>query len=137
MSYATYEDYLDVYHGTVLTAEQFTIYSDRASDYIDRITMGRAASYTDESNMLAKACCAGAEQYQMIDAVRASVTSAGGAISSESVGRHSVSYRSPAETIAELEKQLKLTVEGYLLNTGLLYRGVSNVHASYSYTDIS
>ena len=40
MSYATYEDYLDVYHGTVLTAEQFTIYSDRASDYIDRITMG-------------------------------------------------------------------------------------------------
>ena len=135
MSYATYEDYLDVYHGTVLTAEQFTIYSDRASDYIDRITMGRAASYTDESNMLAKACCAGAEQYQMIDAVRASVK--GGAIASESVGRHSVSYRSPAETIAELEKQLKLTVEGYLLNTGLLYRGVSNVHASYSYTDIS
>ena len=122
MSYATYEFYTNTYYGDVLSAEDFEKYASRASDYLDRLTMNRAKDYDDTDRSLAKACCVAAEQLSAISSARLSAGS--GEYASESVGSHSVSYRSGIETAAALEKDMKNLVEGYLLTTGLLYRGI-------------
>ena len=140
MIYASYDDYVNVYYGDAIqTEDDFIRYASRASDYLDRITMNRVSGYVEanpDDSAVKKAVCALADQYMMISYARASVTTSDGAIASESVGSHSVSYRSGIETGAALEAELKKIAEGYLLMTGLLYRGISNVHASYSYVDI-
>lgn len=122
MSYATYEFYTETYYGDVLDEENFDKYASRASDYIDRLTMNKAKSYDDADGLLAKACCVAAEQLSAIHAARLSAGS--GELASESVGSHSVSYRSGVEVAAALEKDMRNLVESYLLTTGLLYRGI-------------
>lgn len=125
MSYATYAFYTTTYHGDVLTADNFDKYADRASDYIDYITMGKAAGYTDSDDKLAKCCCALAEKFQSQDVeIENSVGVSVGAVASETVGSHSVSYRSTAEIKAAFDAALLSVVQMYLLPTGLLYRGV-------------
>ena len=121
MSYASYEYYTGTYYGDVLTSENFDKYASRASDYIDRITMNRAKDY-DRDEAVQKACCVGAEQCYRIDSARSS--SAGTELASETVGRHSVTFRSGVETAKALEAELYNLVSAYLANTGLLYRGI-------------
>lgn len=84
--------------------------------------MGKAASYDDADDRLKKACCAMAEQYAIADGVTASMAS--GEVASESVGSHSVTYRSSAEVKASLQASLQNAAYIYLTPTGLLYRGV-------------
>ena len=127
MAYADYTYYSETFYGDMIPDESFDKYITRASDYIDRITMNRAASYTADDSVK-KAACAVAEQYMLIDSARATIAS--GEIASESVGSHSVSYRSGAETAVTLEAGLYDIAAGYLSNTGLLYRGVPYVHAT-------
>lgn len=139
MIYADYSYYTESFYGDMIPENDFNKYASRASDYIDRVTMNRAASYVvlhpnDES--VKKAVCACAEQYYVLSFVRAAAASSDGEIASESVGSHSVSYRSRAETAAALEAEIKKQAESYLTATGLLYRGISNVHAAHSYIDI-
>ena len=132
MAYADYSYYTTTFYGDLIPEDSFDKYITRASDYVDRLTMGRAASYTaDEA--VKKAACAVAEQYCLIDRARISI--ANGEIASESVGSHSVSYRSSVETAASLEASLYDIAAGYLANTGLLYRGVPYVYAAHCYTD--
>ena len=121
MAYATYDYYVTSYYGDVLTLDNFDKYATRASDYIDRITMNRAASYTRD-DAVKKACCALAEQMSKAESAYAAVGS--GEIASESVGSHSVSYRSGAEVVASIDAEQQKIAVGYLANTGLLYRGV-------------
>lgn len=139
MIYADYAYYIEQYGGDLLTDETtFNRAAVKASHYIDRITMNRAENYHilhPEDTALAKACCAGAEQYFMIANARAAAASEDGEIASESVGSHSVSYRSGIETAAALELELKKEVTSYLATTGLLYRGIKNVYASHHYAD--
>ncbi len=135
MAYADYEYYTNTFYGTTIPGISFDQYAAQASDYIDRMTMNRAASYTG-GDEVKKACCACAEQMFMLGSTRAALVRSGGSVASETVGKHSVSYRSPSETIALLEKQMRDVVTGYLLHTGLLYRGINNVHAAYNYVDI-
>lgn len=132
MSYATYDFYTSAWYGEMSEAD-FNKFASRASDYLDRVTFGRAASYQDDNNVLAKACCAAADQLSLIASARASV--AAGDVSSESVGSHSISYRSGVETSASLEKQLYDLVLGYLGLTGLMYRGVHVVRSASCYAD--
>ena len=138
MIYADYAYYTDTYYGdTIESEDDFLKFATRACRYIDRITMNRAESYATlrpEDPALKNACCAAADQYRMIAAARAAAASEDGEIASESVGSHSVSYRSGLETAATLEAELRKVVESYLATTGLLYRGIPNVHASYSYS---
>lgn len=122
MAYATYEFYVETYHGTALDQTTFEAMADRASDYIDNLTMYKAQVYNDAKGMLAKACCCAAEEFPAVLEARASAS--GGELASEHVGSYSVSYRSGAEVYAERMKMLKADVEGYLMGTGLLYRGV-------------
>lgn len=126
MAYADYDFYLETYYGNVLSDEDFDRCAARASDYIDYITMGKAKTYADPDDAVKKCCCALAEQYQGITAAKASI--AAGELASETVGSHSVSYRSGAEVSAALKSELWDIALGYLLNTGLLYRGVPCIH---------
>lgn len=122
MAYATYEFYTTVYYGNVLTEENFARYAARASDYLDYLTFSKAKSYDDTDGALAKACCAVAEQISYKDTMRASFEN--GEIASESVGSHSISYRSGAEVTEGVEKAMSSAARSYLLPTGLLYRGL-------------
>ena len=122
MSFATFDFYLAEYGGRKLNEYDFGGYANRASDYIDYVTLGRAAAYNDAKDALKKCCCALADQMEENDAIRAEVSA--GAVASETVGAHSVSYRSIADLKAEQKKALDEIVSMYLLPTGLLYRGV-------------
>lgn len=134
MAYATYDFYVDSYYGDTLTPENFDKYASRASDYIDRITMGRAAGYVKD-DAVTKACCAIADQIFRISEAKTRV--AAGEIASEHVGSHSVTYRSYAEIITSLEAELANLAAVYLANTGLLYRGIPYVYASHCHIDFS
>lgn len=120
--YATYAFYTDEFFGSVISEEDFDKYATRASDYIDYLTMGKAKAYEDTNGALAKACCAVAEQIANSDSITASIGVA--EIASETVGSHSVSYRSSVELKAGLDAAMLSAAQMYLTPTGLLYRGV-------------
>lgn len=135
--YADFTFYQMDFYGDAITEDKFPKYATLASDYIDYMTMGRAADNADLP-AVKKCCCALAEQYQTIDAVSkaasAKVTE-DGIIASESVGSHSRSFRNGvdgAQAVEAERKELANIVRRYLMPTGLLYRGgVSIVHAAY------
>ena len=140
MIYADYAYYTDSFYGEMIPEDAFPRCAMRASDYIDRLTMRRAQDYMilhpdDES--VKKAVCACAEQYYQIQNARAAAVAEDGEIASETVGGHSVSYRSGLDTAAALEADLRKIAESYLYTTGLLYRGISHVHAAHCYTNFS
>lgn len=139
MIYADYAYYIGTFYGDQFDdPDEFVRCAARASEYIDRITMNRAQDYVilhPDNEAVKKACCALAEQYHQIRTAKETAMTADGAIASESVGNHSVSYRSGTETAAVLEADLRKIAASYLSMTGLLYRGIPNVHASYCYTD--
>lgn len=118
--YADYTFYVDEYLGSMIHEADWNKYATRASDYIDYITGGKAAGYDDVNNNLAKACCAVAEQIAVSDTISASVAG----VASETVGSHSVSYRSQAEIKAGAQSAMLSAAQMYLFPTGLLYRGV-------------
>ena len=126
--YADYMYYTVEFYGDVIPEEKFPKYASAASDFIDYMTMGRAVNNADLPEVK-KCCCALAEQYLSIDAVRkaaaAKVTDEG-IIASESVGSHSRSFRNGVDgeqTIQAAEAALAGIVRRYLMPTGLLYRG--------------
>lgn len=119
--YATYAFYVNSFLGDILTVDNFNKAATRASDYIDALTMNKARDYTAD-DAVQRACCAIAELMQSKDVAKASAAS--GEIASESVGSHSVSYRSGAEVSAAIDAEISKTATMYLANTGLLYRGV-------------
>lgn len=137
MVYADYEFYKNTYLGAAIDEDQFPRYALRASSFLDYYTQGRAAHNAD-LEALKMACCALAEQYQVIDTAQAvaqkslaySMESSGPEAASESVGSWSKSYRSGGESAAnavnsaEASRQsLADIVKQYLAGTGLLYRG--------------
>lgn len=133
--YADYEYYIETFYGNVLTSENFDRYASKAGDFIDYITFGKAASNADLP-AVKKCCCALAEQYMAIEAVKvaasAKVTS-DGIIASETVGSHSRSFRNGvdgAQAVSAAEAELGNIARRYLLPTGLLYRGVKCVHTA-------
>lgn len=128
--YADFAFYTTVYYGDQLTEETFQKYATRASDYIDYLTWKKAQSYDDTDNTVKKCCCALADQFQSIDALKAAANAkvtADGIIASESVGSHSRSFKTGvdvAQDIAAEEAKIAAIARQYLLPTGLLYRGV-------------
>lgn len=136
--YADFTFYTTVFFGDQLTAETFPKYASRASDYIDYLTWKKAQSYDDTENTVKKCCCALAEQYQSIDALKAAANAkvtADGIIASESVGSHSRSFKTGGDVVQEItaeEAKLAAIARRYLLPTGLLYRGVTKcVHTAH------
>ena len=99
--YASYDFYTNEFYGNVIESTDWDKYASRASDYIDYITGGKAKTYDDVNGNLAKACCAVAEQIAVSDSISSSMSVAG--LASETVGSHSVTYRSGAEIQASMK----------------------------------
>ena len=116
MAYATYEFYMNSYGGNAIPLADFDCFSKRASEYIDMVTLGRAADYLDKNDMVKKACCAVAEAYK--------INEEGGGVVAESVGKISRNYATGVTNTPSGEERLSTAVCRYLLQTGLLYLGV-------------
>lgn len=118
MAYADYTYYVDAFIGTAVSEADFPAAAERASEYIDYITRGRA---TADMDAVKRACCAVAEVYS--SAAKAREVGSGGGITQESVGSYSVTYRSANEVETGLSRSLYRAARMHLAHTGLLYRG--------------
>ena len=126
MVYATFDYYVNAYHGALISEERFAVAIDRASRFLDYYTRNKAAAAA-ELDELKTACCAIAEevlvQMQAEDAAR---QAAGGSVKSQTVGSFSVTYQSREELLAsakESQKRMVQIARQHLAHTGLLYRG--------------
>ena len=137
MVYATFEYYICTYMGTTISETAFPRLAMRASSFLDYYTQGMAAQ-NPELEALKMACCAVAEQYQIIEQAQAmarkslaeSLKSDGGEVQSESVGSWSKTFRSAgdsagsaASVAANAQASLAAVARQYLSGTGLIYRG--------------
>ena len=127
---AAYNWYVYEYRGDILNKEEFDKFATRGDSYLEQLTMGR---YDDdglpESTIKAVKMteCAIAEQCAREEAQSLEIASSLGAgtLASESVGAHSVSYRSAAEIQKASEEAIRSIVYRNLGMTGLLYRGIT------------
>lgn len=132
--YADFTDYKELYYGQqIADAEVFRTASARASEYMDGVTFGRLESGVPEAfaEPVKKCCCALAEAfYLQQQAYTCASTDGTGAKKSETQHNYSVTYSTPAETLASLlngksfSEYLYSLCLRYLGRTGLLYRGV-------------
>jgi len=102
--YADYDFYLNAYYGDAIAEEDFPRLSERASDYI-RAATGGISDTVDGPQLEAvkKASCAVAEVLLDESIMTAALYSGGQAVSSETVGGWSRSFRGPALSAAEVE----------------------------------
>ncbi len=137
MTYADYAYYGETYLGAAIEEADFQHLALLASRYLDYITCHRAAKH-DDLDAVKMACCALAEQYQVIETARklaasglsAGIDSGGAELQSQTVGSWSKTYRgggdSASSALSALESA-KAALPGiarmYLTPTGLLYRG--------------
>lgn len=110
MAYADWAYYNTTYAGNVISEQDFPRLMQRASSYIDRITGGRAASYSP-ADPVKMATCAVAEVWYNNEQ--------GGEVVSQSVGSWSKTY---ARKVKSDEARLYDAAVMYLANTGLLSR---------------
>ena len=116
MAYTTYEFYTSSYQGNSIPEADFARLAERASEYIDYITFGRAIDYDDTKNLLQKACCAVAETIK--------INENGGGVVAETVGKITRNYAAGVSTTPTESQRLYTAVSRYLLREGLLYLGV-------------
>ncbi len=141
MVYADYAYYTTVYMGISIQADDFPRLAVRASSYLDYYTQGRAENHL-ELDALKMACCALAEQYQVMDLAqtamsRAASTDTSGELQSQTVGGWSKTYRSgwdgakaAADAANNARASLANIAQQYLAGTGLIYRGGRCRHVS-------
>lgn len=137
MAYADFDFYANEYYGQAVDEIAFPHLAILASSYLDYYTQGRAGK-SPELKELKMACCALAEQYQVIEHAQAlanknlsaAMESDCGEVQSETVGSWSKSYRSggdsagaAASVAANAQAYLAAVARQYLSGTGLLYRG--------------
>lgn len=136
--YADYEFYVQSYYGEAIDEDSFPKYELRAREELDYYTFDRIQYVTDEGTMKKVKMCECRlmdlfntydEEIQRIKNYQAKQVEGNGLISSETVGKQSVSYqKATLRDIATVENELKSkTVEMIIKNlgmTGLLYRGV-------------
>ena len=119
---ADYSFYTGEYFGKLLTSEEFPEYATRADAWLSELTFGRYASPDlPESQLKAvkMAECAVADLWYQLQTEQASNPS----ISKETVGSHSVTYRTGTEAASGWAARIYDTAARYLMTTGLLYRG--------------
>lgn len=134
MPYADHDYYTQSYHGQRITDETlFLTYAERASEYMDMVTFDRLSGGVPEAftEKVQKCCCA------LTEALADYTAGSGGAgdslaKNSETIGKYSVSYATPTQTISGLLNgassglldYLRSICIRYLGNSGLMYRGV-------------
>ena len=119
---ADFDFYQTEYFGKLLSSEEFPEYATRADAWLSELTFDRYSSPDlSESQLHAvkMAECAVADlwfQYLTEAATNPS-------ISKETVGSHSVTYRTGTEAASSWAARIHETAARYLMTTGLLYRG--------------
>jgi len=118
MAYADYEFYATQYLGTAIAEADFPALALRASQHIDNLTFGRAATDTDNTDAIKNAMCAVAEELQR----QADADNADG-IASESQGRYSVSYSQSSSRMKSNQVKIETAAKLWLANTYLMFAG--------------
>lgn len=125
--YADFSYYTSTYGGTFFeTEEAYNPCANRASLYIDEITLGRAADHADNERVKL-ACCAIAEQVSVLAGIETDMLNGKGKMRSQSVGSFSVTYATSDELRASVKGEIGMLARLYLGSTGLLYRGVPRI----------
>ena len=117
-NYTDYAYYQNTYKGDLIPSDKFEFYSRKATQYIKLNTFERVneLEIPDEVKMC---CCELAEvEYKADNASKAE------GITSEKVGEYSVSYESSESIKENKQKEMSNVLRLWLLNTGLLYRGL-------------
>lgn len=138
MNCISYEFYKGIYMGDMISASDFPRLIARAQNFVRYYTQNKAIP-EDCQETYQMACCAVAEQYQIIEAskalagkaLQASLASGkSGELQSQSVGSWSKTYRSGGDSAQQavasaqsIQASLVGVVRQYLAGTGLLYRG--------------
>ncbi len=122
---ADYEFYCNVYFGEILTTEDFPKYATRADAYLHELTYGRYADPNLPEKTITAVKMAECSVADLCFTTEAE-SAVSSAISKETVGSHSVTYRTGSDAAKTLSARIKETAERYLLSTGLLYRGAKH-----------
>ena len=121
--------YTDVYHGNLISEEDFPFYIGKADARLEELTYGHCFSEdlpAATQTRVSLAECAIADTLFSFDAASA-VPITAAAISEEKVGSHSVKYRDAAAAAQALADQVHSLAAAYLLTTGLLNRACTIV----------
>lgn len=119
--YADYDFYLNAYYGDAIAEEDFPRLSERASDYVRAETEGISDAVDGwQLEAVKKASCAVAEVLLDESVMTAGVYSREQAVSSETVGSWSRSYKIPAISAAEVNFNEKRKRDALLLYLGNL-----------------
>lgn len=117
--YADFNFYQETFKGTLIEDENsFNRMAIEASFFINEQTLGRIDIPGEEVKL---ATCAIAEVTH-----KEYIQNSEDQIASETVGPHSVSYVKSTKTAEEYDKEKLRLLRMYLVNTGLLYRGLSS-----------
>ena len=117
-----YEFYQTRYFGKLLTSEEFPEYATKADGWLNELTYGKYSSpdlSDSQLNAVKMAECSLADLCFTQETEAASNPS----ISKETVGDHSVTYRTGTDSTSVWSVRIYDTAARYLLTTGLLYRG--------------
>lgn len=124
MTYADYLYYATNFLGTAIAESAFPALANKASAYVDYVTMGRAKNATgDTAEAVKNAVCALAEVLQDGEKLNSVSIDAERQVSSETVGGWSRSFGSKSVSATDLqllENRKRETVATYLAPYGLL-----------------
>ena len=121
MAYADYAFYLQTYVSSTIAEADFLRLATRASEIIDQLTFGRAATDTTNTVAIKKAMCAVADEIYAVE-------SDGGldGIASESIGSSSVTYAENSARRMVREQRYRNAARLYLARTGLMFGGFAS-----------
>lgn len=131
-AYVEYDYYKEVFGGVAIPSDLFKSHALRASREVDKITLYRIQNAGNPNGYevdgkVKNAVCAVADVLFKQD--EADKLTGGGAISSETVKSHTVSFKT--QTAEERERQSKKEIQNaardFLATTGLLYRGAGRM----------
>lgn len=111
MMYATYDDYVGLYHGTVLEPTDWPLVCREASALVDQLTYGRLQNGTPVTDPVKMAVCTAAESLFRSDKAVKAVSSG---VKSETVGSHSVTYEDTGTITARRRVQAVEAINLYL-----------------------
>ena len=111
MDYATYDDYVGIYRGTVLEPTDWPLVCREASALVDQLTYGRLQRVAPVTDPVKMAVCAAVESLFQSDK---EVQAVSPGIKSESVGSHSVTYEDAATITARRRAQAIDAINLYL-----------------------
>ena len=121
MSYADFTFYATSYFGTAIAEVDFPSLALRASQVIDNLTFGRAATDTENTVAIKNAMCAIAEELQRQD-----LSNGTDGIASESQGQYSVSFVVGSNRSKSNQAKLRDVAAIWLQNTFLMFAGFAS-----------